>query len=46
MRTSKRIAYPVLDWYDVLYIGEETDDSIGLGRRRRVLDSYEFRFSI
>jgi hypothetical protein len=38
MRTSKHIAFTVLDGYDMLYTGEETDAGVGSGRRRRFLD--------
>jgi hypothetical protein len=44
MRSSQHNAYIVLDRYDVLYTREETDAGVGSGRRRRLLDSYGFRF--
>jgi hypothetical protein len=31
MRTSWHIAFTVLDGYDVLHTGEETDAGVGLG---------------
>jgi hypothetical protein len=36
MRTSQRIAFTVLDGYDVLYTGERTDAGVGSGRLVRL----------
>jgi hypothetical protein len=46
MRTSWHIAFTLTERYDVLYNGEENDNSVGSGLRRRILDWYEFCFSI
>jgi hypothetical protein len=45
MRTYQRIALTVLDRYDILYGGHESDAGVGSGRRRRFLDWRGFRFS-
>jgi hypothetical protein len=39
------MTFTVIDGYDVLYTGEETDAGVGSGRRRQILDLYGFRFS-
>jgi hypothetical protein len=45
MRTYQHTAFIVLDRYDVLHAGHESDASVGSGRRRRFLDLCGFRFS-
>jgi hypothetical protein len=44
MRTYEHTAAIVLDIYDIFYGRYKSDAGVGLGRRRRLLDSYGFRF--
>jgi len=43
MRTYQNTAFTVLDRYDILYAGYESDASVGSGRRNRFLDLCGFR---
>jgi hypothetical protein len=45
MRTYQHTAFTVPDRYDIFYLGYNFDAGVGLGRRRRFLDLYGFRFS-
>jgi hypothetical protein len=45
MRTYQHTAFTVLDKYDIMIAGHESDAGVGSGRRRRFLDWCEFRFS-
>jgi hypothetical protein len=45
MRTYQYTAFTVLDRYDILYAAHKSDAGVGLGRWRRILDVYGFRFS-
>jgi hypothetical protein len=45
MRTYQYTAFNVLDRYNILYGRHKRDAGVGLGRRRRFLHSYGFRFS-
>jgi hypothetical protein len=45
MLTYQHTAFTVFDTYEILYVGHETDASVGSGRRRRFLDWCGFRFS-
>jgi hypothetical protein len=45
MRTYQQTVCTDLDTYDILYAGHKTDAGVGLGRRRRFLDSCWFPFS-
>jgi hypothetical protein len=45
MRTYHHTAFTVLDRYDILYGGHESDAGVGSGRWRLFLDWYGFHFS-
>jgi hypothetical protein len=45
MCSYQHTAFTVFYRYDTLYTGHKSDASVGLGRRRRYLDWYGFRFS-
>jgi hypothetical protein len=45
MRNYQHTAFAIIDSYDIFYGGYSSDTGVGIGCRRRILDSYGFRFS-